>query len=221
MAFYTNRGWRDRGSRIAGGVKFLLVDGCPSTLAGMRQFLSQFPETEVAGETSCADQARRLVAEYDYDYVVIDPEFGPVREFHPEVVEDLKASPGSPCVVVHTYHQSPSGQAALMTAGTDHYVHKSVEAEKLVGVAEKIDNRERVWLLPAIESSPAELLHDYMSQFTGIQREVFWLILEDLSVPEIARRLFRAEGTVKKHVTTILRVCEVRSCRQLRRKFNG
>lgn len=212
--------------------KLLLADRCPVSRLGMKEFLRlSRARAEVVGETGSAEEALNLAAGLQPDFVVVDPEFGPSGEsaaqdatqevVDVEVCRKLKALPRAPHVVAYTMHDSANGVAALLAAGVDSYVHKSLKYEELVEAKDSLKAGERVWKLgPA--SQNAELLarvDEYSVRLTPREREVFALLLSRYPNARIADRLYISLQTVKNHLGSIFRKCEVHSRRELFEKL--
>ena len=199
----------DRDDRIRKG--FLLSDRCPIVRMGMKEFLRAFPGTEVLGEAECAEGTARMAGELKPDYVVLDPRFDPSGEFCVEICRRLKALSGSLQVIVYTYHDEPSGVAAALLAGADHYVYKGLGRVETERVREGIVAGQRVIRpgprTPSYGSS--HLVTTCKDRLTRRQQQVFELLTRRRTNAEIAAELYVSKQTVRNYVSAVFRTCEV------------
>lgn len=123
----------------------------------------------------------------------------------------------------YTAHDHPTGVAALMLAGIDGYVHKSTSQEQLDEVREIVRRDERVWMPGPVTSRTRSLTRiiEYSARLSPREQRVFELVLNRYSNAEIADKLYLSLQTVKNHIGSIFRKCEVRSRKELLRKIFG
>lgn len=195
-------------------IEVLLADACPTVLLGLRAVLQDTGGANIVGEASDQRQTLHLISELQPEWVVVDPAFGrgataPHQEgvHWADLCREIKARPNPPGIVVYTGHNSPTDLAALILAGADHYVHKSLELEQLAEARKRIREGERVWLPgPRPEEPPSgTVVTPEGVILTPREQEVLALKLRRYTNAEIARELHISLNTVKHHVTSIRR----------------
>jgi DNA-binding NarL/FixJ family response regulator len=202
---------RDRRRRT----KILLVDPCPATRVGLKQFLREGIDPEVVGEASGAEEALRLSDELRPDVVILDMDLGAEMEGL-RTCKELKAFTHAPWVVLYTMRNSEEDVAAASLAGADGYLHKGTEPERVRETVSRASRGERVWLLGSTGTEPRRLkaLVD-KAGLTPKQGEVFALLLERRTNEEIAQELNLSRNTVKTHVSNVLKKLGLGSRREI------
>jgi DNA-binding NarL/FixJ family response regulator len=164
---------------------------------------------EVVGQAGDAPELVRIVRERSPDVAVIDIRMPPthstegldaarlIREEHPDVG----------LLLLSAHVELDHATELLATGNRVGYLLKS----RVVDVAEFVDAVERVArgrsvVDPALvqELVAARRRHDPLDVLTPREREVLELMASGLSNAGIGRRIFVAEGTVEKHVRSIL-----------------
>jgi DNA-binding NarL/FixJ family response regulator len=202
---------RDRRRRT----KILLVDHCPATRVGLKQFLREGIDAEVVGEASDAEEALRLSDELRPEVVILDMDLGAEMEGL-RTCKELKASTHAPWVVLYTMRNSEEDVAAASLAGADGYLHKGTEPERVRETVSRASRGERVWLLGSTGTEPRRLkaIVD-KAGLTPKQGEVFALLLERRTNEEIAQELNLSRNTVKTHVSNVLKKLGLGSRREI------
>jgi DNA-binding NarL/FixJ family response regulator len=199
-------------------VKTLLADGCPIVLRGLKGLLASLRGAEVVGEAMNEEETLRLAARLRPDVVFLDPGFGveaPVPLRHGEVPEidilrELKALPGPPCVIVYAASNSTADLMSLVLAGVDGYVHKSTPPGQLARDMGSALAGRPPWRLGL---SPEEAHRRLMTasrvyRLSRMEGEVLGLVLNNRTDKQMARRLRISPHTVKKHVGSMLKKLE-------------
>jgi DNA-binding NarL/FixJ family response regulator len=114
-------------------------------------------------------------------------------------------------IVVFSLEGDPSLAHAAFKAGARGFLHLGMQPSQIAHALRLACQGEVVFpreMVPTLiqEEPPAELL-----ALTARQREILELVGEGLTNPEIARRLYLAEGTVKQHLRAAYRLLDVRS----------
>lgn len=192
------------------------MDDHPAIRTGMAALLSMADGLEVVGEAEEAAEAVRLAVELEPDLVVLDlrlkGEKSGIR-----ICKEIKTLADSPCVLIHTAHDTVEDLAAATLAGADGYLHKSASNVEFVEAARKICDGGRVWSLGAgTDEAEARREDDPKGALlTSKEREVYALLLKRYSNEEIARELYVGVRTVKSHVTSIMRKLGVKRRKEL------
>jgi len=108
-----------------------VVDDHAVVRAGLRNFLADCPDMEIAGDAANAEDALRLVRERDYNVVLLDislPDKSGV-----DVLKQIKrAKPDLP-VLVLSMHAESRYALQLLRNGASGYLQKEAMADDLVG----------------------------------------------------------------------------------------
>lgn len=198
-----------------GKVRIALVEDSGSLAESYQFALEAMPEIEFLGVAQNFDDALALIQEKQPDVALIDLRLGEGANNGVELIRRIKLLrlPTKTLVISSFVGDKIGGQAVL--AGADGMLSRSPRLGTIV---------KAIHLVHAgiIVLGPEEELGDW---FGGIrvreefgdcplrerQREVLELIAQGLSNADIGRRLHLAEGTVRSHVSNILRSLDVGS----------
>ena len=112
-------------------IRILVIDDHAVVRAGLRNFLADCPDMEIAGDAANAEDALRLVRERDYNVVLLDislPDKSGV-----DVLKQIKrAKPDLP-VLVLSMHAESRYALQLLRNGASGYLQKEAMADDLVG----------------------------------------------------------------------------------------
>lgn len=193
-------------------MKILVVDDHPLIVEGLAQLLPQFdPGIVILAAGDPAEAMDVLDNEPDVALVLLDLALPGARGL--DFLGDLKLDyPGVPIVVLSATHDSGTVLAAL-GAGAHGFIPKSANAETLLlAVRQVLDGG--VYLpaagfpMPAgdgVHIAPGEL------GLTARQTDVLKLMVQGKPNKLICRDLTLSEGTVKVHVSAILKALRVHS----------
>jgi serine/threonine-protein kinase PknK len=164
---------------------------------------------EIVGQAGESSQLLSLVREHRPELVIVDIRMPPgqstegleaarlIRQENPEVA----------ILVLSAYVEVEHAMTLLATGERIGYLLKS----RVTNVAQFVDTLERIAqggsvVDPALvqELVAARRRHDPLDLLTQREREVLALVAEGSSNAGIARRLWITEGTVEKHVNSIL-----------------
>ena len=163
----------------------------------------------IAGQAGDAADLLRVVREQQPDLVIVDIRMPPDQE-----TEGLDAArvirqelPDIGILVLSAHAEVDEAMELLATGRAIGYVLKS----RVTKVEEFIDTVDRVLdggsvVDPAIVQELVHIRHreDRLDRLTGREHEVLALMAEGASNGGIAKRLYVTEGTVEKHVRSIL-----------------
>lgn len=194
-------------------MKILLVDKHPVTRLGLRGLIEGMEGAEVVGEAAEFDEAFRLSERLRPDLVILDP--GLVGEG--VACGELKSAGESPRVLVYSALNSREYVAAASLAGADGFVHKEVEADRLLEAIRRTRDGERVWMLGPVEPRVETALRARIeaARLTPREKEILNLLLRRRSNPEIAEFLHVSVNTVRTHVKHVLKELGLASRREL------
>jgi DNA-binding NarL/FixJ family response regulator len=164
---------------------------------------------EIAGQAGDATELLRVVRDQPPQLVIVDIRMPPKHE-----TEGLDAArvirrelPDVGILVLSAHAEATEAMELLATGRGIGYLLKS----RVSKVADFIETVERVIgggsvVDPAIVQELVQVRHreDRLERLTEREREVLALVAEGASNAGIAKRLFVTEGTVEKHVRSIL-----------------
>lgn len=203
------------------GLRCLVVDDHPLMRGAICQHLESLGEailTEAA--ISLADAQRRLSAEPRIDMILLDLSLPDTTAT--AGLEALRRRHASIPVLVMSAEQDRSVIQRCLRAGAAGFLPKSASVERL-GAAVRTVRSGRVYLPPGIDAGPdqgwaARLVVQQDPQaaahplgLTDRQSDVLRLMLRGLPNKLIGRQLQLAEGTVKVHVSAVLRALGARN----------
>lgn len=102
--------------------RIAIADSSPAFLSAAANYISDLPGYTLAGTSTTAQQALKLVSSAGPDVLLLDLGSPQVRGL--EIVKRLKAKPGAPAVVAMTLFHTPEAAAAASRAGADALVGK-------------------------------------------------------------------------------------------------
>lgn len=186
-------------------MKLLLVDDHTLFREGLKHILPQLDEPlELTEAGSCADGLGVLESLAGIDLVLLDLGLGDGHDRLSCLQRFREADPTLPVVVI-SGHESRETIVAAMNAGATGYIPKSSPAPVLIQ-ALRLVLAGGVYLPPSLMDSVAEMgQEEAPAALTPRQREVLTLLAQGLPNKSIARVLGTAEGTVRVHITAIIR----------------
>lgn len=200
-------------------IRILLVDDEAVIRAGVRSILDSAPEVEVVAEASDGREGVDQALAYRPDVALIDIRM-PGMNGLDAVTEIRRVAPEVGLVILTTFGEEEYVVRAL-SGGVDGFLLKTGDPrELLLGVRAVAEGG--AFLSPKVARRVLDGLgHDRSTsrlhakqragELTVREREVLVLLGAGLSNSEIARRLYLVEGTVKGHVSTILKRLGVRN----------
>ena len=198
----------------------LLIDDHTLFREALLHIIKQFDDTAVVIEAATAQEAIHLAAHYqDLDLILLDLAL-PDRDGLSVLPELRGLAPAIPLVVLSASENPADVQCALQ-AGAAGYIVKSCSSHELITALRLVlagDVYIPPTLLAALASLPSASTPLVSVQIPTVwveeggeggltprQVEVLRLMGQGLSNKSIGKRLDLAEGTVKLHVTAILR----------------
>lgn len=180
----------------------LLIDDHDMLLRGLSLVLETSDDVEVATTTTDGSQALQLAREFNVDVVVTDAAMPGTDGL--AVVQ--ACSPHVPVLVLTTFDDAALVKQ-LLDAGASGYVLKDVSPEELIRAIVAVADGGMI-LDPRIARHAVE--NPQLAILTPTERKVAESVARGLNNQEIAETLFLAEGTVKNHVSALLRKLDAR-----------
>lgn len=202
-------------------LRILVADDHPLIRVGLWHILRQLCEDlDLVEVENLSETLGQLAEDERFDLVLLDL-LMPGMNGYTSLQQICERVPGTPIIVISVKERADDVSKAIR-AGAVGYIPKSLSPDKLlsalrlilaggvylpqrlVGGGEGLDDRQTGTGLRHIAGAEGR-----MSQLTPRQREVLTLLAEGKSNKEIAGELGLAAGTVKIHVSSILKVLNV------------
>jgi two-component system response regulator DesR len=180
-------------------IRIVIVEEMGLLRGALRAVLSSEEDLDVvadlheAGELVAVARARRP------DVVVVDLEL-PGADMLAVVARLAEAAPGSAVLALST-QLTPEALQRAIRAGARGFVDKNLPPAELARLVRAVAVGERVFDPVAAVAA----LNPPESPLTDRELEVLRIVAEGLPLKEIARRLFLAHGTVRNHLSVIMR----------------
>ena len=201
------------GPRVPIGV--LICDDHPLFRQGLRRLLETVGELRVVGEVERADEVAAAVRTTQPDVVVLDLELPGGSGI--TALEALRAEAPQVKVLMLSGFSDPTRVRAALRAGATGYVLKNAPPQEIIDSIRRVAAGRSV-LAPVVAEAVAATLRDEpeeervrrrLGSLSERELEVLRLAAQGESNADIGKRLFISEGTVKNHMTHILRKLEV------------
>lgn len=198
-------------------VSVLVADDQALVRTGLRMILQAREDIQVVGEARDGEEAVHLAAQTLPDVVLMDLRMPRVDGV--QATQRLSTSRHRPAVIVLTTFDEDELMYAALRAGAGGFLLKDARPAELVE-AIRVVARGEALLAPRVtrrllDRFVADLRPDAaampdLADLTPRELEVLTLIAQAASNAEIAARLVVTEGTVKTHVSAILRKLRLR-----------
>jgi DNA-binding NarL/FixJ family response regulator len=196
-------------------ISVLVADDQSMVRAGFRMLLGGEPDIEVVAEAGTGVEAVRQASRFEPTVILMDirmPELDGLEATR----RIIAADPAARVLMLTTFDLDEYVYEALR-AGASGFVLKDDLPEQLIAAVRTVAAGDAL-LSPAVTKRvirqftrlPRSEPPRGFAELTGRERDIFRLIADGLSNPEIAGRLYISETTVKTHVTHVFQKLDVR-----------
>jgi DNA-binding NarL/FixJ family response regulator len=188
-------------------MKILAVDDHPLIQEALRQVLRELDQDIVLIDAACREQALQLARQHtDCTLVLLDLDVPGACGMN--LLKELRAAHPSLPVVVLSASSSRATVLSAIDCGAMGFIPKAASPRLLVDALRQI-LQGKVYLPPALTDEAAADAQGGRLGLSPRQRQVLALIVRGLPNKLICRELQLAEGTVKVHVSAVLKALGV------------
>jgi DNA-binding NarL/FixJ family response regulator len=191
-------------------IRVVVADDQSMVRAGFRMLLSREPDIEVVAEAVDGREAVAKAARFDPTVMLMDirmPELDGI-----EATRRILAADDAARILILTTFDLDEYVYDALAAGASGFVLKDEPPEQLIAAIRTVAGGDAL-LSPTVTKRvirrfariPRPEAPEGLGDLTAREAEVFRLIVKGLSNTEIAGELFISDGTVKTHVTQVLR----------------
>jgi len=192
-------------------IRVMIVDDHKVVRSGLSAFLTAYDDLELVAEAESGEKALALCHKYQPDVVLMDLVM-PKMNGAETTEAILKSWPDIKVIALTSFKEQILVEGVLK-AGAIGYLLKDVDADDLANAIRQANAGK-----PTLAPEAAQILIQASRQpykpgidLTDRENEVLTLLVEGMTNPEIAEKLYVSKSTVKFHVSSILNKLQVSS----------
>jgi DNA-binding NarL/FixJ family response regulator len=187
-------------------IRVLVVDDHPIVRGGIVALLGAADDIEVVGESADGPAAVADAARLRPDLVLMDLRMPGMNG--DEATALILGSQQDVRVVILTTYETDASILTAMEAGASGYLLKAAPQEEILAGVRSVARGE-VALSPSIAAALVRRVARPAVALTPRETEVLRLVAQGLSNPDIAKRLYLGEATVKTHLLHVFEKLDV------------
>lgn len=185
-------------------IQILLVDDHAVVRAGYRRLLESMPDIVVDGEAENCEQVCCAIAEKSFDVIILDISLPGVSGL--ETMRRILAHDPEARVLMFSMHEDIVFSTRALQAGARGYITKSSSPEVMVEAVRTIARGQHY---VGRDVAQAMVMHhlmskeDSLSALTEREFEIFGMLVEGKSLPQISASLALNYKTIANHQSSI------------------
>lgn len=192
-------------------IRLLIADDHAILRAGLRALLEQHRnEVEVIAEAATTDQAVEMSRALRPDVVLMDLRFAREERTGVDAIQDIRALPTPPHVLVVTNYDSDSEILRAIEAGASGYLLKDTDPAELWSAVKAAADGSSA-LAPGVAAKLMRHISAPTTSLTPRELQVLAAVATGESNLQVARRLRLSEATVKSHLVQVFTKLGVKS----------
>lgn len=198
-------------------IRIVVADDHPIVRLGIKNELLRYPDVKVLGEAANGDETLRQVEMLQPDVLLLDINMPGLRAI--QVVQQLRALPAPPQILVLTAYGDVELVLALLKAGATGYLLKDEDPPTIIegvrAVAQGETYLSKAVVTSVVEHTISDEAKQPQPEMSPREMEVLQLVAQGWDNVQIAQALSISEGTVKNHVTNLYSKTGARSRAEL------
>lgn len=183
--------------------RVLLIDDHELIRQGLARAFDRDPGLEVVGQAASVREALAAWRALAPDVVVTDLQLPDGTGF--DIVRAVRADSNDVGIVMLTMHAGDAQVLAAMEAGASAFLGKECRGSEVAGVVRQAARTPRSFSSPTLAAAVMHRADVAGARLTEREQRVLELVADGLATPEIAKRLYLGESTVKTHLNRIYR----------------
>lgn len=189
--------------------RVLIVEDDPLVQLGIEQALANYPQITITDTIDDGYLAVEAALTHKPDLILMDVGLPGIDGL--ETTQNIKAKLPETKVIMLTSHTAKTEVMAAFTSGADAYCIKGGKIDSLLSAIATV-GQNGVYLdakiahiaLESFQQTAQSKEEPIESDLSSREQEVLSLLVEGLSNPEIAKRLFISPNTVKAHMRSLM-----------------
>jgi len=188
--------------------KVLIVEDHPAFVKGLASIFNDHHDFEIICTTNSGQEAIRMVEEYAPDLIIMDLYLPDISGL--EAIQAIHAKHEDTAILVLSNSDEGSHILEAFEKGATGYLSKLSSVEEIINAAKKAVFKENI--MPEkiqkellLEIQRQKLSAKSLDELTSREKEVLLWIGEGLSDDQIADKASIQKGTVRSHVSAILK----------------
>ncbi len=196
-------------------IRVFIVDDHPLVLEGLKSLISNEKGIELAGYATNGQSCLGYFIKNTADVILMDINLPDINGI--DLCKEVKSKyPGISILGLSTFSQG-SYVLEMMKNGASGYILKNAGRDELMEAITQVNNGKTYLSFEAGQSlwKQSIVANNQLPELSGREKEVLTLIVEGLTNPEIAARLYLSPSTIDSHRKNLLAKLNVKNTASL------